>query len=162
MQTPKMVLNTQFKQSLFKLIPAYWVIYQDLTVICLLTPEMQKEENAKLSAKFKAEGKGFLKSSAEMMSFWSHYHERFHSMTSEEVTSQFTKHYRIPHHSISAITFTTMTEGVHDENGTSGGRTGKIKLTCSDGKFDFTHQYHQSKSFTQSLREIYGEIIKIK
>ena len=83
-----MVLQVSKKEGLIKQSICYIVFYQKGMVFAFLDSNKQKREIEILRQKLKAEGKGFLKISGEMMKFWATYGDKYYSMPVKEIVKE--------------------------------------------------------------------------
>ncbi|HZK10451.1 MAG TPA: hypothetical protein VFD08_05210 [Clostridia bacterium] len=130
--------------------------------MAFLSPQRQKEESAKVSSDVKAQGKGFLKSSAAIMQHWSNYYKKYYSMTSADILAEESENYAIEYGDINKILYRSETTDT-DSDGQNYGHQGKIEISLSNGnKIKFTHTHHHDKKIKIMLLELFEEKLKYK
>lgn len=87
-ETVVWVFRANKKVSMIKKIPTYIVFMRDRVVMAHLTKDLQKSESERLRQRIKAEGKGFIKGSAEMMRYWASYGDKYYTMNTNAILAE--------------------------------------------------------------------------
>lgn len=156
-----MVLNASLKEGLVKSTASYLVFYEDRIVVFKLMKKRQNEEIKKLQKRLKDEGKGFFKSSAAMISFWSTFGDRFYNMDPEEVLSEERENFQIFNNDVSMIEFKQSLTIVDQDSQRQ--KMGQIKINTPSEKLKFQHKYQDSNGNIKNvLSSLFNNTLKYK
>lgn len=156
---PVWVLQTNKSLSMLKIITCYVIFYEDRLLLAHLSTELQKSESAKKSAEIKANGLNFFKGSAEMMRFWSSYHEKYNTMTQLAILAEDPLNVEIPYNMISELYFSAYNEGDDDERSTGG----KINISLNNGQvIKLKHKLSHGASVKSTLDSLLGSRVHYK
>jgi hypothetical protein len=139
----------------------YIIFMPDKLVLAYLSQERQKAEGARLSQEIKASGKGFFKGSAAMMSYWSHYHEKYYSMPSQQILSEDPENMLIDNNAVSKLFFHAYDTYYSDDSQRVSG--GKLQITLAGGEtLKFSHTLNHNKSIRNTLSQLFGNRLKYR
>lgn len=156
-----MVLNASLKEGLVKITGCYLIFYKDRIVVFKLMKKRQNEEIKKLQKRLKEEGKGFFKSSAAMISFWSTFGDRFYNMDPEKVLSEERENFQIFNNDVSMIEFKQSLTIVDQDSQHQ--KMGHMKINTSSEKLKFQHKYQDSNGNIKNvLSSLFNNTLKYK
>ncbi|MFO7636228.1 MAG: zinc ribbon domain-containing protein [Clostridia bacterium] len=158
-----MVLNVQRKEGILNLTTCCLVFFPTSTVFSVITKERQNRENKMVQERLKAEGKGFFKASAEMMSHWANFGQRYYSMSPGEILQEDTANTILSNQDINRITFVSSNRQQTVTGQTGNSSQGELNIECSQGKIKTTHQYSDSnKNIKNVLENLFTGRLKYK
>ncbi|MBN2286536.1 MAG: zinc ribbon domain-containing protein [Tissierellales bacterium] len=158
-----MVLNANRKDGLLKRTNVYMVFFNDQLLFAELSPERQKTETKLLQQKIKQEGKGFFKGSAAMMSFWSHYGEKYYNMSPEEILKEDVNNIRIFNNDVNKFIFKPIDTNHDHSNNTQTTTGGVLEVHAKTGKIVANHSFNDgNRNIKKVLESLYGSRLKYK
>ncbi|HBH11918.1 MAG: hypothetical protein XD91_1215 [Clostridiales bacterium 38_11] len=156
-----MVLNASLKEGFLKSTVCYIVFFNDRIVVFKLLKDRQNEEIKKRQKELKKSGAGFLKSSADMMSFWASFGDRFYKMTPEEILSEEKENFQIHNNDISKIEFKQSLTILDEDSQRQ--KMGDIKIKYPSGELKFQHEYYDSNgNIRKVLSSLFDRNLKYK
>lgn len=157
---PVWVLQANKKLSMLKIITCYVIFYRDKLLLAHLSPELQKAESTRKSAEIKASGINFFKGSAEMMRFWSNYHEKYNTLTQQAILAEDPLNIEIPYNIIGELYFRAFQAGFDDDDRDT---QGNINISISNGQvIKLTHKMGHDASVKSTLESLLGFKVKYK
>lgn len=156
-----MVLNVNKKEGLLKTSNTFLVFFRDRIVFAELTTDRQKSESKILQQKIKDEGIGFFKGSAEMMSYWSNYGNKYYELNSYDILKEENNNFDITNDEIEQIIFKPGDNSL--DNSSRNVEVGKIEIISNKSKITATHKYYDSNhNIKKVLENLYGKKLKYK
>jgi hypothetical protein len=153
------VFTATRRYSLFKTDACNIIFLKDRLVLAYLTGERQKTESAKVAADIKAQGLGFFKGSAAMMSYWADYSKKYYTMDINAILAEDPLNQVILYSMISQIRFECYESGDSESNASGG----DLLIQIQGGEMlKFTHASPGDKQIKNILTSLFGYKLKYK
>mgnify|MGYP001040846059 FL=1 len=157
------VFSASRKYSMFKVVPCYIVFMQDKAVLAYTTPALQKAENERLTQEIKAQGKGFFKGSAAMMSFWSTYGQKYYNKPVQAILAEDPSNAVVPYAAVAEVYFRGYSETSSGGDDSASVTQGKFRFKLANGEtLEFTHSSSARRDIQDLLTRLFGARLKFK
>lgn len=164
-----MALNMRRKDGIFRSTNCYFVFFEDRIVVAVVSGKRMNEEMKKARQQLKEEGKGFLKSSIALLSFWFNYAQRYYPMSADEILAEDPANSSIKNGDVQKIIFKTARDrmarhpGAVTQGEVSRYKEGFMRLMLADRKIKAAHRYRDSnKNIKETLSSLFGSKLKYR
>jgi hypothetical protein len=156
------VLTALRKESFLKGKPCWIVFMKDKLIVAHLSAQHQKEENARMRSEMKAQGKGFFKSSREIMQYWADYPNKYYSMASEHILAEDFTNFAVQYEDIKKIVYRCEVIDIGSDS-INWNHQGECNVSLFEGKkIKFSHTRSHNRATKEMLLELFGKKLKYR